>query len=53
MWLEDLLSLVLYAPLLLPVLLLFVYAFAEPKAAKPPGLDIAEPASGPLPEPDH
>jgi hypothetical protein len=53
MWLEDLLSLVLYAPLLAPVLLLFVYAFAELKAAEPSGSETAEPAGGPRAEPDH
>lgn len=53
MWLEDLLSLLLYAPLLLPVGLLFIYAFARPRGVKTVGFEAAEEAAGPRSQPDH
>lgn len=42
MLLEDLLALLLYSPLLIPALLLFIYAFGEHRAAKSPQLEVAD-----------
>jgi hypothetical protein len=53
MWLENLLSLLLYAPLLVPVLLLFIYAFGRPRAVNTSGPEVAEGGDELLAGPEH
>lgn len=51
--LEETLSLLLYAPFLVPVVLLFVYAFSKTKVTKSTGMDSGHVAEDMLIEKDH